>query len=59
MAGRSDALYVNNGNGREERATEVAFNSDAGVAILEWLDDQFNKGYLYYSGAQGGDLVHR
>lgn len=50
-----NALYVNNGNGREERATEVAFNSDAGVALLEWLDDQFNKGYLYYSGAQGGD----
>jgi sn-glycerol 3-phosphate transport system substrate-binding protein len=52
---QQDALYVNNGNGREDRATEVAFNSEAGVATLQWLDDQFNKGYLYYSGAQGGD----
>jgi sn-glycerol 3-phosphate transport system substrate-binding protein len=50
-----NALFVNNGNGRDARATEVAFNSDAGVAILTWLDDMYNKGYLYYSGAQGGD----
>ncbi|MEW6578356.1 MAG: extracellular solute-binding protein [Chloroflexota bacterium] len=52
---QQDALYVNNGNGREARATEVAFNSEAGLAILQWLDDLYNKGYLYYSGAQGGD----
>jgi sn-glycerol 3-phosphate transport system substrate-binding protein len=52
---QQDAVFVNNGNGREERATEVAFNSEAGVAILQWLDDLYNKGYLYYSGAQGGD----
>ncbi len=52
---QQDALYVNNGNGREDRATEVAFNSEAGVAILQWLSDQYDKGYLYYSGAQGGE----
>jgi sn-glycerol 3-phosphate transport system substrate-binding protein len=52
---QQNALFVNNGNGRDERATEVAFNSDAGVAVLTWLDDMYNKGYLYYSGAQGGD----
>ncbi len=50
-----NATYVNNGNGRDERATEVTFNSEAGVAVLQWLDDMYNKGYLYYSGAQGGD----
>jgi len=52
---QQNALYVNNDNGRAERATEVAFNSEAGLAILQWLDDQYNKGYLYYSGAQGGE----
>jgi sn-glycerol 3-phosphate transport system substrate-binding protein len=52
---QQDGLFVNNGNGRDARATEVAFNSDAGVAILTWLDDMYNKGYLFYSGAQGGD----
>ena len=52
---QQDAPFVNNDNGRSDRATEVAFNSEAGVAILEWLDDLYNKGYLYYSGAQGGE----
>ncbi|GAB4425877.1 MAG: ABC transporter substrate-binding protein [Anaerolineae bacterium] len=52
---QQDALFVNNGNGREARATEAVFNSEAGVAILQWLDDLYNKGYLYYSGAQGGE----
>jgi len=52
---QQDALFVNNGNGREARATEVEFNGDAGVAILTWLNDMYDKGYLFYSGAQGGD----
>ncbi len=52
---QQNALFANNDNGRAERATEVAFNSDAGVAVLTWLDDMYDKGYLYYSGAQGGD----
>lgn len=52
---QQDALFVNNDNGRSDRATEVAFNSDAGVAVLNWLNDMYDKGYLYYSGAQGGD----
>ncbi|MEQ8672960.1 MAG: extracellular solute-binding protein [Aggregatilineales bacterium] len=52
---QQDALFANNGNGREERATEVVFNSEAGVAVLEWLDEMAAAGYLYYSGAQGGD----
>lgn len=52
--GQQNGEFANNGNGRAERATEVAFNSDAGVAVLAWLKDMKNKGYLYYSGAQGG-----
>jgi len=52
---QQDALFVNNDNGRADRATEVAFNGEAGVAVLEWLDEMYNAGYLYYSGAQGGD----
>jgi len=52
---QQNALFVNNDNGRADRATEVAWNSDAGLAIFNWINDQFDKGYLYYSGAQGGD----
>lgn len=51
---QQNATYANNDNGRSARATEVTFNSEAGVNILAWLDDMANKGYLYYSGAQGG-----
>jgi len=52
---QQNGLYANNDNGRAERATEVAFNSPEGVAVLQWLDDMAAAGYLYYSGAQGGD----
>ncbi len=52
---QQNATFANNDNGRADRATEVAFNSDAGVAVLAWLKDMHDKGYLYYSGAQGGD----
>lgn len=51
---QQDGVFANNDNGRSARATEVAFNSEAGVALLNWLDDMAAKGYLYYSGAQGG-----
>lgn len=52
---QQNALFANNDNGRADRATEVAFNNEAGVALLTWLDEQAAKGHLYYSGAQGGD----
>jgi sn-glycerol 3-phosphate transport system substrate-binding protein len=51
---QQNAEFANNGNGRDARATEVTFNNEAGVAILEWLDEMAEAGYLYYSGAQGG-----
>ncbi len=50
---QQNASFANNNNGRGKRATQVSFNGDAGVAILTWLMDVKNKGYLYYSGAQG------
>jgi len=49
-----DAPLANNDNGRSERATEVMLDSDAGIAVASWLKDMMDKGYLYYSGAQGG-----
>jgi sn-glycerol 3-phosphate transport system substrate-binding protein len=52
--GQQNAEFANNENGRADRATEVTFNNEGGVAILEWLDEMAAAGYLYYSGAQGG-----
>jgi sn-glycerol 3-phosphate transport system substrate-binding protein len=52
---QQNAGIVNNDNGRSGQATELTFNSPAGVALLTWLKDMYDKGYLYYSGAQGDD----
>jgi sn-glycerol 3-phosphate transport system substrate-binding protein len=52
---QQNAGMANNDNGRAGRATELVFNSPAGVALLTWLKDMTAKGYLYYSGAQGDD----
>ncbi len=54
IAQQNEAL-ANNDNGRTERATEVTLNSAGAVALLNFLDEQVAKGYLYYSGAQGGN----
>ncbi len=51
---QQNGVYANNDNGRSARATEVLLGGEAGVALLNWLDDMAAKGYLYYSGAQGG-----
>jgi sn-glycerol 3-phosphate transport system substrate-binding protein len=42
---QQDAPFANNDNGRSARATEVLFNSEAGVAIATWWQDMYNKGY--------------
>jgi sn-glycerol 3-phosphate transport system substrate-binding protein len=39
-------LYVNNGNGRDARATAAAFNSPEGVKILTWWKSMFDEGIL-------------
>jgi len=52
---QQNADIANNDNGRTARATEVAFNSDAGVATASWLKKMYDEGYLYYSGKRDGD----
>ncbi len=52
---QQNAPLANNDNGRSDRATEVMLDSDASIAVAAWLKDMMDKGYLYYSGAQGGD----
>lgn len=50
-----DATIVNNGNGREARATEVTWTEDAMVDILSWWGDLASEGYYVYSGTIGDD----
>jgi len=47
-----NADLVNNGNGRDERATEVDLTSDAAIAIAQWHQDMYNSGYFVYTGSR-------
>jgi sn-glycerol 3-phosphate transport system substrate-binding protein len=44
LLGKADVPYVNNGNGRKERATAVNFDNKAGREIFTWLSDMVSDG---------------
>lgn len=44
-------LFVNNENGRAERATEVLFDSPEMLKVVEWWKQLDDAGYYTYSGA--------
>jgi sn-glycerol 3-phosphate transport system substrate-binding protein len=46
----SGALYADNGNGRDNRATKVVYNSAAGKAILDWWKAGYDGGYFFNPG---------
>lgn len=46
----SGSLYADNGNGRDDRATKVVYNSAAGKAILDWWKAGVDGGYFYNPG---------
>lgn len=46
----SGALYADNGNGRDNRATKVLWNSAQGKAILDWWKAGVDGGYFYNPG---------
>jgi len=50
MLAKQGALYVNNGNGREGRATEAMFASEEGMKVLRWYDEMIEDGLALNSG---------
>ena len=46
----SGALYADNGNGRDNRAAKVMWNSDAAKTILNWWKAGVAGGYFYNPG---------
>jgi sn-glycerol 3-phosphate transport system substrate-binding protein len=46
----SGALYADNGNGRDNRATKAVYNSAEGKAILDWWKAGVDGGYFYNPG---------
>lgn len=53
MLAKQGALYANNGNGREGRATEVVFGGPEGEAILAWWKEMVDSGLAVHVGRQG------
>jgi len=50
--------FVNNENGREERATEVAFDGEEGLAIFTWWKDMVDSGLALDVGRNPDGTQH-
>ena len=57
MLAKQGALYVNNGNGRDGRATEALFAGPEGKEIIEWWDAMVDDGLALNSGSSGTDAM--
>lgn len=50
--GQAGVDLVNNGNGRDARATEITLNSDAAIDYIQWWSDLEDAGDYVYTGTQ-------
>jgi sn-glycerol 3-phosphate transport system substrate-binding protein len=55
---KSGQVYVNNGNGRKERATEARIDSKKGLRIWQWWDELVDADLGVYTGATPGSIDH-
>ncbi|MDZ4279118.1 MAG: ABC transporter substrate-binding protein, partial [Dehalococcoidia bacterium] len=57
MIAKQDALYVNNANGREDRATEAMFAGPEGQQIIQWYHDMVEDGVALNVGRRSEDAL--
>lgn len=57
MLAKQGALYVNNNNGRDGRATEAVFDSPEGQRIIQWYDEMVDSGLALNAGRSSTDAV--
>jgi sn-glycerol 3-phosphate transport system substrate-binding protein len=50
--------YLNNGNGREARATEVTFDNEQGLAVFTWWKDMVDSGLALNVGRNPSGADH-
>jgi sn-glycerol 3-phosphate transport system substrate-binding protein len=55
MLASSGALYLDNGNGRDARATKAVFNSPEGVKIMAWWKEGYDAGVFGNFGRPTAD----
>jgi len=58
MLAKAGALYINNGNGRDDRATEAVFNGPEGKAIFEWWADMVKSDLAFNVGRNPSGADH-
>lgn len=57
MLAKGGALLVNNGNGRDDRATEAVFAGEQGKTIIEWWNEMVESGLATYTGRSDRDAL--
>jgi sn-glycerol 3-phosphate transport system substrate-binding protein len=57
MLAKQGALLVNNGNGRDGRATQAVFDSPEGKRIIQWWHDMVADGLAYNAGQHAEDAL--
>ncbi len=55
---KSGATYVNNGNGRDARATAAQLDSDTGLEIWTWWKEMVDDGLALNTGGEAGSIDH-
>lgn len=55
---KSGAVYVNNGNGRDARATGAQLDSDIGLQIWTWWKEMVDDGLALNTGGEAGNIDH-
>ena len=48
--------YVNNGDGRDKRATKALLDNETGLAIWKWWDEMVDSGLALDTGSQDGNF---
>ena len=58
LLGKANVAYVNNGNGRSERATEVNFDRKAGREAFTWMSDMVEDGLAVTNPRTGPNQIN-
>jgi sn-glycerol 3-phosphate transport system substrate-binding protein len=58
LLAKAGAEFLNNGNGRDGRATEVAFDGEEGLTIFTWWKDMVDDGLMLNVGRNPGGADH-
>jgi sn-glycerol 3-phosphate transport system substrate-binding protein len=58
LLGKANVPYVNNGNGREARATSVNFDRKAGLQAFTWMSDMVDDGLAVTNPRTGPNQIN-